>query len=269
MSRGRPAGIRSALLTGSGGPLSAQQWDNVLKLLRVYYRDPARSSFAGEPETLVIHHSPGLKAERIESLARIKPARSVAAGPVASNALNDLFARYQAQVQAESKVVGVEAERADLRAIAKDCRQLAGLLPVEPIKDWPEKLCARLSKRLVAFPPIADAALRDAGVDVWLLLERLRATVPSPHKWAGTPSLSADLIAMACACERPMEQATRTKPPRTARDAFVRGIIKLVEETPPTKLRGRVAREGLIGDICAALGIPEPDDPYANPRRRD
>lgn len=265
MSRGRPAAIRSAPLSDYGLPLSEGQWAEVLRVLRIYYRDPASSSFAGEPEPLVIHHSPGAKPEQVEALAAaIRPAT----GPVASNALNDLFARYQARVKTESKVVGVEAERADLRAIAKDCRQLAGLLPVEPINDWPEKLCGRLFARLVAFPPMADAALRADGVDVWPLLERLREAVPRPYLWAGTPTLSADLLALADACERPMEQATRTKRPRTARDAFVRGIIKLVDETPPTKLRGRDAREGLIGDICRALGIPEPDDPYANPRRR-
>ena len=260
MSRGRPAAIRSALLTGCGGPLAADQWQDVLTVLHEYYRDPASTSFAGEPEPLVIHHSPGVKPEQVEALAA---AVSPATRPAASKALNDLYARYQAQVKAESKVVGVEAECADLRAIAKDCRQLAGLLPVEPITDWPEKLCDRLSKRLVAFPPMADAALRADGVDVWPLLERLREAVPRPYLWAGTPTLSADLLALADACEWPIEQDVRTQPARTARDGFVRGLIDLIEATPPTFTDTRTERGALIRAICVALGMPAPDRPYA------
>lgn len=268
MSRGRPAGIRSALLTGSGGPLSADQWDAVEAVLLEFYDEPTlrRSGFSAKPEGLEVHRPPGMTAERAAQAS--KPDEDAPDwGP--SPALDDLFARYQAQVQAESNVVGVEAERADLRAIAKDCRQLAGLLPVEPITDWPEKLCARLSKRLVAFPPIADAALRAAGVDVWLLLERLRATVPSPHKWAGTPTLSADLIALAEACELPVEQDTRTQPSRTARDRFVRGLADLIEATPLTFNDIRTERAALIREVCVALGVPAPDRPYALPRQRD
>ena len=269
MSRGRPAGIRSAPLTGTGGPLSADQWEAVKDALLEYYDEAAlkRSSFAGTAEALATHHSCRVTSDRAAQVTA-KQAPPISGEPVASKALNDLFARYQTQVEAESKVVGVEAERADLHAIAKDCRHLAELLPVEPIENWPSPLCSRLLNRLVAFPPIAEAALSATGVDVWRLLERLREAVPRPHLWAATPTLSGDLHALAEACELSVEQDTRTQPARTARDGFVHRLAELIEATPPTYEDSRSEREALIRDMCDALGIPAPDRPYAKARRR-
>ncbi len=269
MNRGRPAAIRSTPLSGTGRPLSADQWSAVWELLRCHYTDPASSSFTRKREALPLHHSPGLEQREPVGMADIRRSLwSPSGDPVASEELDRIYARYQAQAEAEAKVVGVGAEQDDLRTIAKECRQLAAMLPVDAIEERHLRFATRLAARLTAFPPIAQSVLHGDGIDVWPQLEWLSRIVGRPDRWAETALLAANLIALADACERPIPQGNRTQPRRTARDAFVRGLRDLVAKTPPDMEDTQTGRDGLIRDLCEALDIPVPSNAFAAPRGR-
>jgi hypothetical protein len=215
MKAGRPKKIRSRPLSGVGGPMNDAQRDDVTSALLEAYDDKP-------PEGLL---------DRIEVA----------------------FAAYKAGVEGLSQSVGKKAELEDATAITKDCRAVLERLPaiVDDLACYPRDLALRLRERLVYFPPSVDLQLFTSGADLWPALERLRAMLHRPRSWSTYhESLAADLLTVADACERSPAPPTRTKPPATARDRFVRELREL--------LGGVDLLESVVHDVLEALGVKAP-----------
>lgn len=173
--------------------------------------------------------------------------------------ISDAWASYQAATEALGMAVGAEVERADAAAIAQDCKALAALVPavIAGSREWPRPLCVRLLERLQGIPPTLDAVLVGQDVDVWPVVERLRATVCRPALWASSPIVT-DLQALAVAMGMPMELPRRTKPHNTARDRLIEALRQVLIDFPPDKLLTHAEQRPLMADLLKALGIDPP-----------
>lgn len=173
-------------------------------------------------------------------------------------------AAYKADRAALSLKVSTAAEADDLAAIASECRELAPKIPeaVEHITEgtrpghgadaWPRALCVRLHDRLEQFPPQLDAAMMVDGVDLWPVVRRLHSSVLRPALWADDPSLPADLLRLADACDRAPRLPVETKPHNVARDRFKAAIAELQAEHPP-QFDNATTRAGMLADLIEAL----------------
>ena len=173
--------------------------------------------------------------------------------------LSDDFASYQADAMAWANEVGPSEEAADVRAIGKDCRQLAAAVGgvVEAPDTWPREMCARLHERLQRFPNDPDVALYEAGVDVWPLLQGVGAWILRPRYWADNPSLVNDLLRIAEICEACPPLKSRTKPNMVARARFVRAIRAVMDRWPPNN-DTTTERNAMTLALLLSLEVPAP-----------
>jgi hypothetical protein len=179
-------------------------------------------------------------------------------------AIERAWSTYRADTAALSNQASAGGEARDMQAIASECRQLAarihpavahitaGTQPAHGADVWPRALACNLHDRLCEFPSGSDAALFVAGVDMWPLLERLRASVLRPATWPTDPTLPADLLRLADACVPAPVLGRTTKPHDVAGARFKAALLVLVERDPP-EFATRMDCRDIAAQIVAAL----------------
>lgn len=102
-----------------------------------------------------------------------------------------------------------------------------------------------------------DAALFVGGVDIWPMLERLRAAVMHPVRWAADATLAADLCRFADVLETAPAPPLRTKPTAVARQQFARDILATLARYPQA-VENVTDRRALARGIMEAFGVKPP-----------